>query len=375
MGFRGLLVAAFLLGSLPALAGRGAWTRLTAPNADHPYGISAITIGSRDRAIIVAAGPTLFRSTDGGRSWQATVVDCFVGDVRFSSLDGRAYAVCGDFYPPPEHGAVYRSEDSGATWTIDRQTAGVGITHLGFASNRLFIVDQSFVDLHPPFLAAALAVSSDPPGLWEETVIGSGDAGGYVNDLAVIADTGRVLAAWYSFRPLLVPPVHGGVLESLDFGRVWHPASGLPDEPAGPIAVDPFDAAHVLVSVGAAPFASRLYESRDFGSTWSATDHEFPPGITSLAFAPAVPGRAYAGTSGAGVFVSDDGGLTWAESNDGLTDLDVSALAVFGNRIYAGTASGSLFTLGASRVIPVSGAPPSPVVRRSTNPRGNGSRP
>ena len=57
----------------------------------------------------------------------------------------------------------------------------------------------------------------------------------------------------------------------------------------------------------------------------------------------ATSGNNYNNTPGSGVFVSMDSGVTWEQSNTGLTDTSVSALAVSGNYLIASTASGSLF--------------------------------
>ncbi len=50
----------------------------------------------------------------------------------------------------------------------------------------------------------------------------------------------------------------------------------------------------------------------------------------------------FAGTNGSGIYLSADNGATWTESNTGLGNLVVNALAVSGTNILAGT-SGGLF--------------------------------
>jgi hypothetical protein len=71
---------------------------------------------------------------------------------------------------------------------------------------------------------------------------------------------------------------------------------------------------------------------------------------------PNVPGLLYVGTTdhpyhddylAEGVLRSTDGGLTWEKVNDGLSLLNVSALAVDPfepSRIYAGTGGNGVFT-------------------------------
>jgi photosystem II stability/assembly factor-like uncharacterized protein len=155
------------------------------------------------------------------------------------------------------------------------------------------------------------------------------------------------------------------VLKSTDGGATWVPGTGLPDAPAGPIAVDPFDAEHALVSISAfaAAPSSRLYESRDGGTNWTAMDGLFEKAITALAFDASSPRRVFVATFGAGVFVSVDGGGKWKALNSGLTDLNVSSLAVSGDRLYAGTDDASVFSFSFVTLLPVPGTSASVVHR------------
>jgi photosystem II stability/assembly factor-like uncharacterized protein len=68
--------------------------------------------------------------------------------------------------------------------------------------------------------------------------------------------------------------------------------------------------------------------------------------ILSLAIDPKTPTTLYAGTHGAGVFKSIDGGATWNASNVGLTDVGVYALAIEPKNpsiIYASTINAGVF--------------------------------
>ncbi|MEM9592903.1 MAG: hypothetical protein AAGD06_01480 [Acidobacteriota bacterium] len=100
------------------------------------------------------------------------------------------------------------------------------------------------------------------------------------------------------------------------------------------VAVDPRDSAHLLI--GAA--GGGVWESRDGGGTWSPrTDGQPTLAIGAVAFDPADPSIAYAGTGegnflwrlGAGLLRSTDGGATWsmwaAEPflGDGFFDLGI----------------------------------------------------
>lgn len=54
-------------------------------------------------------------------------------------------------------------------------------------------------------------------------------------------------------------------------------------------------------------------------------------------------GNYYNQAPGSGIFISNDSGLTWAQSNAGLTDTTVYALGVSRTYVLASTASGNLF--------------------------------
>jgi hypothetical protein len=64
-----------------------------------------------------------------------------------------------------------------------------------------------------------------------------------------------------------------------------------------------------------------LYVSTDRGANWRQAEVGFPTGEPVWALA-TVGGRIFAGTQSQGVFVSDDGGESWAESNQGLVSPD-----------------------------------------------------
>lgn len=88
---------------------------------------------------------------------------------------------------------------------------------------------------------------------------------------------------------------------------------------------------------GAGPYNNYLpYISVDVSNLWIGPDGG---SIVCLAIYPANPQIMYAGTWGAGVFRSTDGGATWVGVNTGLNNLQINALAVDPNNsniVYAG---------------------------------------
>jgi hypothetical protein len=144
----------------------------------------------------------------------------------------------------------------------------------------------------------------------------------------------------------------------------------------------------------ATTFLGRLWFSRDRGNSWTESDttrSQAPTGSNSaLAVAAGDPLTCYAGGSGYGnlpLWVTHDGGVTWAGLANGLPSTTVWALAFDGSAspgLYAGTESGpfvldpgastwrSLLGGGApvGRYFSVEGVPSARLVRFGTFSRG-----
>jgi len=89
-----------------------------------------------------------------------------------------------------------------------------------------------------------------------------------------------------------------------------------------------------------------VYKTTDYGDLWERQDNGVvPPNLTSIAEA-ASPGETlYAGTS-AGVYVSDDGGFTWAgraQNQNPRVITDVEAHPVFKDFVYYTTGDGTVY--------------------------------
>lgn len=95
-----------------------------------------------------------------------------------------------------------------------------------------------------------------------------------------------------------------------------------------------------------------IYTSSNDGSTWTSLSPSISGfEITSIAEKTA-SGKLFAGakfntlandTSGCGIFVSSDGGLTWVNSSSGMTDRRISSVSVDANGNLYATAYGSVY--------------------------------
>ena len=170
------------------------------------------------------------------------------------------------------------------------------------------------------------------------------------------------------------------VHRTTDYGQSWVPINkGFVHPNVHALAVDPLSADTVY----AGTWDSEVYKSVDGGSTWRLMSGALAREASVLALLvyreqlgqatrESDAGAVFAGTNGAGVFVSPDGGVTWQPLNEGLDDLRVQVLALAvaqggtprscrtetgqatslgeqGSILFAGTASG-LYRLGLAGV-------------------------
>jgi photosystem II stability/assembly factor-like uncharacterized protein len=136
-----------------------------------------------------------------------------------------------------------------------------------------------------------------------------------------------------------------GVYKTTDGGEHWESANSaeLADFHVFALAVDPSD--HLTVYAGAASLGGgspgAVFKTTDGGASW--TNLTDASGVLSLVIDPMRPSVVYAGTNGGGVVKSPDGGLTWKVVNAGLSNLNISSMAidpVHTRALYAGSNGG-----------------------------------
>lgn len=211
-------------------------------------------------------------------------------------------------------GKVYRSTDSGVTWTGEALSSSTPT------------VVRALVP-QPGTLLGMFAGTSG--GLYQSAdgvtwSAGSGDLSAH-QVFSLAADPTAASTLWAG--------TEDGVYRSDDAGASW---SKVPAAPGGVVHA-------VLVTGSGAVLAgadSGLFVSAD-RSTWNGA-----PGASGTVFALAEKGPAgeLAAGGAAGVFVSTDGGATWSAQTTGLTNPDVFALSYLGDgTLLAGTNGGSVF--------------------------------
>jgi photosystem II stability/assembly factor-like uncharacterized protein len=226
--------------------------------------------------------PVVFRSVDGGESWDS------VGVFNVSKLYFRgAFAISDDRY----------STDFGSTWRRWYNPFGTFSMFYAFDSLHLFGGGTSFG-------SAQVARSSDGGRTWS--------ANGAAPSVAIgaIAHSGTIV----------VGAGPGVLLRSSDHGQTWvnrwRVPDAVPDGVAsiGPIAM-PDSAGAANRMLAAARFASfdsehfELLESSDTGATWRATSIRFPR-VDRLVFSPGPSPTGFL-SSGSMQYTSSDGGASW----------------------------------------------------------------
>lgn len=237
---------------------------------------------------VTAEADVIYRSTDGGASWQR----------RFSTRSGRQVfglwpiphgrdaILLGSFGFSIPTAKLYRSRNGGQSWAAIDGTRGpvaaLPATQTAFAlgtDGRALLVTRDAGASWTP--SGALPVDAD-----DEDVLAF---------VAVPGGRGR--------RPvLLVSFAQSGLFRSIDQGATWSLVG-----PAGP---GPSSVVALPRALFAA-FANGLHISSDHGATWQRRPSaSFPPGPVSLAADPA--GTLYAVAPDAGeLFQSQNGGRAW----------------------------------------------------------------
>jgi photosystem II stability/assembly factor-like uncharacterized protein len=221
---------------------------------------------SDDTLLAGTYGDGLFRSADGGRSWERIDAGLSASTFRFLTADLAG----------TEPARVYRSSDGGRSW---EEVEGI---------TRIPGHEQWFLPYSPRAGAARNAYAR-------------GDR-------------------------LLVAAEVAGLLRSDDGGRIWvcEPVAG--DEDVHHVAGHPDDPDLVYASLGSAWLTRRdgqhggIARSRDGGRTWEKVETNYtratiiPPARPELVLA----GPALRAGRGGRIVVSSDGGDTWEPAHHGI---------------------------------------------------------
>jgi photosystem II stability/assembly factor-like uncharacterized protein len=312
------------------------------------HGFSAFAINPRSSQIVYAGtGSGVFKSLDGGGSWQAVNVglrDRYVFDLAidqrhpatiYAATDSGVFkstnaarrwrrtslpeiaTVALALHPRNTRVAyaatdkgVYKSSDAGASWrkvTTDRNA--VRVFALALDPQRPATVYAGS--------GGGVFKSTDAGRSWKARNLGLFPNGTPVgNDLlegfvsAMVVDSRRPQTLYLG--------CDRGVFKSTDGARTWRPVNtGLPGvvgaspfKHVGSLAIDPDNPQTLYTGT----YTSHgLFKTTDGGLSWSAIGPSGKGNVLALAVDPTDPETIYAGMSGgAKAFMSMDGGRTWS---------------------------------------------------------------
>ena len=341
-----------------ALAGVGTWTS-QGPEAGRMAAIVVVS-GPTQAVFVLALYGGIFRSRDGGASWQAAhagitypAVEDFVQDPRwpgtlfaasygggvFKTVDyGVTWSVVNSgltnlfvsaFELEPVNGTLYagtdgglfRSRDGGTSWT----SVGSGLT---FGPYRI-----SSIAVHP--VNPSIVYAAVSPGLFKSTDGGDSfmpSGTGIPSAVNLVrgdpANSSTVYAGTFA----------DGLYKSTDAGVTWNPKNnGLTSKQVSAMVFDPTGPGRILLGLTPA-FANEqggLFRSFDSSESWIPVDTGVAPapflGCTAVTLDPVSPSSIYAALQTTGlrghVRKSLDGGASWTPAESGLTGSLVSAVA------------------------------------------------
>ncbi len=263
-------------------------------------GVLSLAVSPEGRYIYAGtAGRGVFASQDGGQSWVNTYMGTYGPNLALNPAKPQV-AVAG------LRDRLVRTHDGGQTWhTLPVAWAHELIVSLLWRADGVLGIGTG---------QGRLYYSRDEGDTWLESSAGLPKGAGIL-DLAATSQ-GLLAATWTG-------------LYGSDNGESWRyltPALGQPN------------ATSLLAAENGLWLGTRtgLFRWQADSRRWQAVPAEFPPGgIASLAADASNPQMLYAGSSGDGLYRSDDGGATWQR----LPTLGVGIPAVAvdpndGDRIY-----------------------------------------
>jgi photosystem II stability/assembly factor-like uncharacterized protein len=284
------------------------------------------------RIFYAATNESVYKTRDGGLTWERMATDLSTYRVLFLALDPQHPATV---YAGTMMDAVYKSPDGGQHWMP--YNAGLK-EHISVVNQLIFDPRDS----EKIYAATTVGVfyTSDGGRDWNERMAG-------MKEVHIV-----VAIALDPKRPnILYAGTTGGAYRSLDGGNTWKKVNN------GLVPVEILDASMALgvntlvvdpvtTEVIYAGTTRGLFKSTNGAESWTRIGRSMEDQyVSSLVIDPAAPHTLYAGGR-AGIQKSTDGGETWQSMNRGLETLNIRVIAMSPldpQTLYAGTNGSGLY--------------------------------
>lgn len=262
----------------------------------------------RDVIYIGSSAGNVFVSTNAGLTWTRAnqgLPPANILDLAIDPNDGTLYASA-------ERQGVFKSSNGGASWQAT-ETAIIGALQVVSLT-----VDASEGTIYAAAANAGIYRSANGGASWEAIITGfSGDV---ASQIVVDASSNTLFAA-----ALNEPGNFSGVSRSTDGGTTWTNSSdGLATESVESITIDPINPGTLYA---ATPMG--VYRSTDSGVSWQPANVGLETTqVTRVLVDPLNANVLYAATHGSGVFRSPNGGGFWVQGALDFVGVEASSLAV-----------------------------------------------
>jgi photosystem II stability/assembly factor-like uncharacterized protein len=288
--------------------GGSTWSRFAHLGTGYDYVLDSVAIDPTNSQIMYAGawsvesnGGDVFKSTDGGKTWQALsgIHGKSVRAMALAPSDAKVIAV----------GAldgVYRSVDAGQTWEHISPTT----------SNELKNVESIAFD--PRSINAIYAGTWHLP--WKTEDGGrtwSNIKQGVIDDsdvFSIIVDQKNPAVVYAS--------ACSGIYKSETAGQLFKKVQGIPFSARRTRVLQQDPVSNSIVYAGT---TEGLWKTQDSGTSWA---HVSPSNyvINDVLVDPRHPERVFLATDRTGVLVSEDGGHTFAPANRGFSHRQVTSI-------------------------------------------------
>ncbi len=295
--------------------------------------------------IFTLTSDSIYLSTDNARTWTSISKGIAPPSNGFSSFDTIGHHL----FVIDNGGGHYHSKDNGLTWSkyID-SISGAPIWNFASIDSNLFAGTYG----------AGVFCSKDSGTTW--TAVNSGLKNlhtgliySYGKNLFAVNDSGYFRStsngiSWTQLQTGGCTNIVGsdsvlygrgsGMYQSTDTGKSWNKIGNIKNP-----KIFALHGSHILVSTDII-MGGRTYYSTNNGTQWT----DVSSGVTNrnISAVALTDSILLIGTANGGIYRSSNNGVTWTEANNGIAasyPLPVKSLALQGGNLFAGTDGGGIF--------------------------------